>query len=508
MVECGAQVIARDDAGDIASDGMALAVQKNGVGGMARGEVDVVHAIDDAALLAHGRAFQRMQHPHLLVQVQRGERDVDALSFATGERGHVAVGHGFEFEYRERAPGDVVAFATPVPERQVGVSRGGDRIPDRQAEGVHDRLRQETASPPQLTGPIAGQVATVQLHGTAIGRAQSGQGAQQRGLARAIRADHGPYLAAADPQVERIDQQAVLHDQPQRFGGEGRRHRRLASRNRKVGTPITAITAPTGSWIGSAITRETVSAITTRRMGYHQADETDGAGGGHGHGGGDRGQREDRGLHDTGAYAERAGRLLAAGEQVELTSQGHDDQQTREQAGHRKAPPRYAAQVAHHPEQHAAQVSVRREHQHHAHDGARTGSEHHAGEDQVGGVVALAGPLSGKQLAVGKHKDCETGQQRTGSGTRRDADGAGSGKHGAQGADRGATGQPQRVGIGQRIAHQHLHQTAGHRQQAAHAERRHRARYPQFMDDRTGRRVRIAPQRRPGIGEVHIATAA
>ena len=48
----------------------------------------------------------------------------------------------------------------------------------------------------------------------------------------------------------------------------------------------------------------------------------------------------------------------------------------------------------------------------------------------------------------------------------------------------GAAGDAEHVGIGQRIAQQHLHQRAGQRQQAAAGEGGQRARQAQLADDR------------------------
>jgi hypothetical protein len=51
-----------------------------------------------------------------------------------------------------------------------------------------------------------------------------------------------------------------------------------------------------------------------------------------------------------------------------------------------------------------------------------------------------------------------------------------------QRADRGPAGDAQHVGIGQRVAQQHLHQRAGQRQQAAAGEGGQRARQAQAAD--------------------------
>ena len=60
----------------------------------------------------------------------------------------------------------------------------------------------------------------------------------------------------------------------------------------------------------------------------------------------------------------------------------------------------------------------------------------------------------------------------------------GAGEHGAQRTDRRPARNAQDVGVGQRIAQQHLHQRAGERQQAADRERRQRAGQAQLAHDR------------------------
>jgi hypothetical protein len=72
--------------------------------------------------------------------------------------------------------------------------------------------------------------------------------------------------------------------------------------------------------------------------------------------------------------------------------------------------------------------------------------------------------------------ECRTLDQRT----------ANAEQHCGQGTDRGAAGGAHHVGIGQRVAQQHLHPGAGHREQAAGGERGQRARQPQLVHDLRG----------------------
>ena len=60
----------------------------------------------------------------------------------------------------------------------------------------------------------------------------------------------------------------------------------------------------------------------------------------------------------------------------------------------------------------------------------------------------------------------------------------GAGEHRAQRAHGRPARNAEDVGVGQRIAEQHLHQRAGECEQAADRERRQRARQAQFAHDR------------------------
>ncbi len=79
------------------------------------------------------------------------------------------------------------------------------------------------------------------------------------------------------------------------------------------------------------------------------------------------------------------------------------------------------------------------------------------------------------------------------------------GEHGAEGADRGTARQAQHIGIGERIAQQHLHQRARQRKQAADGKRSQRARQAQLRHNlagdavsRGGERLQQLKQRQPG----------
>jgi hypothetical protein len=68
-------------------------------------------------------------------------------------------------------------------------------------------------------------------------------------------------------------------------------------------------------------------------------------------------------------------------------------------------------------------------------------------------------------------------------------------EHCAQRADRGAARDTEDVGVGERIAQQHLHQRAGEREQPAHGKGRQRAGKTQLADDRRRGLGRVAGKR-------------
>ena len=65
----------------------------------------------------------------------------------------------------------------------------------------------------------------------------------------------------------------------------------------------------------------------------------------------------------------------------------------------------------------------------------------------------------------------------------------------AERADRRAAGDAEHIGIGERIAQQHLHQRARDREQSADGERGECARQPQIADDGGAFGLRVAGQR-------------
>ncbi len=86
-------------------------------------------------------------------------------------------------------------------------------------------------------------------------------------------------------------------------------------------------------------------------------------------------------------------------------------------------------------------------------------------------------------IAVGQAEYHQHRGEGSGEGEQVDQGQRQPGEHGRQRADRRAARNPQHVGIGQRIAQQHLHQGTRQRQQPAAGEGRQRTRQAQAADD-------------------------
>src|SRR5690625_95422 len=172
----------------------------------------------------------------------------------------------------ERLPGQVAiaaAFARPrfdvgVPSNEGRLQAGGFK---RIAGVLHQHAQPAGDFPPvQRVHAI-----TAQGYAAALRQAQAGQGFQQRCLAHAVGAQHAKQLARANDQIEIVDDLYMADANAQIFSNEGGRTRgghgqriRAArySSSKNSGTPIRAVSTPTGSWRGLSSERAAVSAST------------------------------------------------------------------------------------------------------------------------------------------------------------------------------------------------------------------------------------------------------
>jgi hypothetical protein len=189
-----------------------------------------------------------------------------------------------------------------------------------------------------------------------------------------------------------------------------------------------------------------------------------------------RAQAIDQAAQAPDPHAERAGSEVAARQQVEVAREGQGRGEPDGQHGQRRPRSGGATGIAHQPEQHAFDSPLRGQAEDQGHRCAAAGGDDDAGEQQPG---LRPGPV-----AMGQAEDQQGGAQRTGEGAAvMIQPAAAPEQHGEQRADRRAAGNAQHVGVGQRVAQQHLHQRAGQGQQAAAGEGGQGARQAQATDD-------------------------
>ena len=154
-------------------------------------------------------------------------------------------------------------------------------------------------------------------------------------------------------------------------------------------------------------------------------------------------------------------------------------------------------QVAHQPEQHAAQPGLIAQGQHQADDRGAAGGHHDAVEQQSLRRPAAAG--------MGQREHQEGRTQGSRAGRPIDDEAAETQQHGPSAATAAPPEMPSTIGIGQRIAQQHLHQHAGERQQAAGAEGIEGAGQAQLQNDLAHHRI-MAARARPPVQRVQAVS--
>jgi hypothetical protein len=132
-----------------------------------------------------------------------------------------------------------------------GVGKRIDRVLRQQADAQRALARRPFADARPL-----------EADGDRGGRAQSRERGKQRRLADAVRADDDPALARAHGEREPLHSvRPALASVT--FSTRASRDRR--SRKRKIGTPASAVSTPTGSCAGATTERASVSATTSKR---------------------------------------------------------------------------------------------------------------------------------------------------------------------------------------------------------------------------------------------------
>jgi hypothetical protein len=214
-------------------------------------------------------------------------------------------------------------------------------------------------------------------------------------------------------------------------------------------------------------------------------------------GGGHRNRGEQRRQHidapRSAPPARRAsGHQVAARQQVEVARQGIISRKAQRQHGQRRPGRAGMRQVAHQPEQHAAQLVARALERIRCHRRAAAGGDDDAGQQQ-----ARLRPAPSPRARPNTSSMAPARRRR-----RRRGDPAAAAGRTAwqQRAHRRAAGDAEHVGVGQGVAQQHLHQRAGQRQQAAAGEGGQRARQAQAAHHfRRHAATAVAEQARPDV---------
>ncbi|MQM38227.1 hypothetical protein KBTX_02237 [wastewater metagenome] len=131
-------------------------------------------------------------------------RQREASALAAGERVHRPVRQAGEPHVGQRGlrqRGVLPAFPFPRPEPRVTADQR--RLQHRGGKGVVAVLGHQPQPPRQRPPPDARQGLAVQAQLAALGRAQAGQGVQQRGLAGAVGAQYAPALPGLEGDAQR-----------------------------------------------------------------------------------------------------------------------------------------------------------------------------------------------------------------------------------------------------------------------------------------------------------------
>ncbi len=231
-----------------------------------------------------------------------------------------------------------------------------------------------------------------------------------------------------------------------------------------------------------------------QQMRHHQSDETDRAAQQHrrdrGHG---RATEADR-LQPRHRDAQRPRLVLAEQQHVERAGLREGERGAhgqREQGGSRIAS---GGEVAEQPEKHALHLGRGSEREQQPDDGAEARGERHADEQHAVRVPARAPERKREHAARRERRPGQGAQVQSGRGQAE--------QDRRERADRGAAGDAENVGIGERISEQHLQQRAGKREQRAAGESCERPRRAHAPDDLSRDLVAATEER---VGELRAA---
>src|SRR5215472_9131338 len=215
------------------------------------------------SLVAQVEVLQRLVEQQDLRVLHQRLRDASALALASRKRAVALVRPAGEIELPEpvtRAREPLAVVAPCAPRARVAPEHD---VVEHAAPEVGGVVLQQQGDAAREIG--AGEVAqrdAVERHRARLRRAQPGERVDEAGLPRAVAPEQGPALPRLEREVERAHQLGAACGEGQLRGGEHQRS--LARSRRSTGTPIIAVSTPTGSSAGAATVRASVSASASR----------------------------------------------------------------------------------------------------------------------------------------------------------------------------------------------------------------------------------------------------
>src|SRR6266568_1842004 len=214
-------------------------------------------------LVAQVEMLQRLVEEQDLRVLYEDLSDARALALSARER---AIGLGRmigEIELGERRLGERGAFRVAAPGAlRVRIAAEHDVIEHAAPETGVLVLGQHGDAPGEIAAPVRAEWNSVERDRARLRGAQAGEGENKARLACAVATEQRPALPRRERKLECTDELAAADTQLESFGPEHQRD--LARRRSSTGTPISAVTTPTGSSVGAASERASVSASASR----------------------------------------------------------------------------------------------------------------------------------------------------------------------------------------------------------------------------------------------------
>ena len=185
------------------------------------------------------------------------------LALSAGQRRIGTAAEPAEILRREFGGGNYLVRRAPAEQAcRVRMAAQQNIVPYRAPEFRGLLLQEHTDAGRRLAPGNGVQRHAVQQYAPRLGRPQSRERSQQRGLAAAVASEYRPDLAGAEFERQAVDQRPAR----ERRCADLQRAASLrpARSNNRTGTPSSAVSTPTGNCKGAQRLRARVSATTSR----------------------------------------------------------------------------------------------------------------------------------------------------------------------------------------------------------------------------------------------------